>query len=91
MRGRSENTPPVEKKRTYTLLSVLVLKSSCLLLHPGLYKPVRLFQGAKDVLVVIYYILRADYLSHVMERLKARRESWQALEVGRASTACCAL
>eukprot|EP00903_Cladosiphon_okamuranus_P012346 g11575.t1 len=38
-------------------------------------------QGVKDVLVVIYYILRADYLSHVMERLKARPESWQALEV----------
>lgn len=37
----------------------------------------------KDVLVVIYYILRADYLSHVMERLKARPESWQALEVSR--------
>lgn len=31
--------------------------------------------------MVIYYILRADYLSHVMERLKARPESWQALEV----------
>ncbi|CAN0184108.1 unnamed protein product, partial [Ectocarpus sp. 8 AP-2014] len=38
-------------------------------------------QGVKDVLMVIYYILRADYLSHVMERLKARPESWQALEV----------
>lgn len=31
--------------------------------------------------MVIYYILRADYLSHVMERLKARPESWQNLEV----------
>ncbi|CAN0249110.1 unnamed protein product [Scytosiphon promiscuus] len=37
--------------------------------------------GVKDVLVVIYYILRADYLSHVMDRLKARPESWQVLEV----------
>ena len=33
--------------------------------------------------MVIYYILRADYLAHVMERLKARTESWQALEVGK--------
>lgn len=38
--------------------------------------------------MVVYYILRADYLSHVMERLKARPESWQALEVRRWGERC---
>ena len=35
--------------------------------------------------MVIYYLLRSGFLSHVMDRLKARPDSWQALEVGTAS------
>ncbi|CAM9929851.1 unnamed protein product [Choristocarpus tenellus] len=39
-------------------------------------------QGVRDVFVVIYYLLRAEYVSHVIKRLRAGSGSWQALEVG---------
>lgn len=59
--------------------------SSRLVLHAFFFSPPvaspGVSQGVKDVLVVIYYLLRADYLSQVMDRLKARSDSWQTLEV----------
>ncbi|KAG5177666.1 armadillo-type protein [Tribonema minus] len=36
--------------------------------------------GIKDVLVVVYYLLRAQYLERVLQRLQQRQSSWQAVE-----------